>query len=80
MFAYQLNHMLGNAAFYEMKLSYSDYQVGNYIFEDPLDPGYMHDEYSRNNGFSTGGQDKNHTQIIPERGLPKLPSKTGCLR
>ena len=61
MLTYQMNHMLTPAAFYELKLAYSKYQIGNYVYEDPTDSKYVHDEYSRWNGFSTGGQDKNHT-------------------
>ncbi|NQT25321.1 TonB-dependent receptor [candidate division KSB1 bacterium] len=61
MWSYQLNHMIGSNSFYELKLSYSDYQTGDYVFEDPLDPRYVHDEYNRSNGFSTGGQNKGHT-------------------
>jgi outer membrane receptor protein involved in Fe transport len=62
MIGYQMNHMITSSAFYECKLAYSDYQIGNYLYENPLDSRYVHDEYSRSNGFFTGGQDKNHTQ------------------
>jgi outer membrane receptor for ferrienterochelin and colicin len=64
MFLFQLNHMVSNSAFYEFKASYIDNQGGNYLYEDPLDPGYNHDIYLGNNGetgFYTGGQDKNHS-------------------
>ncbi len=61
MFSYQVNHMLSPSAFYDLKLSWSDYQVGNYMYKDPTDPRYVHDEYSRSNGFSTGGDSKGHT-------------------
>jgi outer membrane receptor protein involved in Fe transport len=62
MIAYQMNHMMASSAFYEFKLAYSDYRIGSYLYKNPLDSKYVHDEYSRSNGFSTGGQDKNHTQ------------------
>jgi outer membrane receptor protein involved in Fe transport len=61
MYSFQVNHMLSSSAFYEIKLAYSDYQFGNYLYEDPTDSRYVHDEYSRSNGFITGGQSKNHT-------------------
>ena len=64
MLALYINHMLSPKAFYELKLSHIDFERGQYIFENPLDPGYVHNFYSRQTGqwFSTGGQDKNHTQ------------------
>ncbi len=61
-----INHMLSSSAFYEIKMSFSDYQVGNYLYEDPLDSRYVHDGYSRSNGFSTGGQSKGHTKRSEE--------------
>jgi outer membrane receptor for ferrienterochelin and colicin len=65
MFMFQLNHMVSTSAFYEFKASYIDNQGGNYLYENPLDPGYNHDIYLGNDGetgFYTGGQDKNHSQ------------------
>jgi outer membrane receptor protein involved in Fe transport len=62
LFTAHINHMLSQSAFYDLRLSYSGYKTGYYLYENPLDPGYVHDEYSRNNGFSTGGQDKGHTR------------------
>ena len=58
-----LNHMLSRAAFYDFKLSYSDYQRGDYLYEDPLDSRYVNDNYggSGSTYFSTGGQNKGHT-------------------
>jgi len=63
MLALHINHMLSPKAFYELKLSYINYERGSYVFEDPLDPGYVHDFYGDLSGqwFSTGGQNKNHT-------------------
>ena len=58
---YQMNQMIGRSAFFEFKLAWSDYQVGNYMYKDPSDPRYVHNEYSRSNGFSTGGDSKGHT-------------------
>ncbi len=65
MFLFQLNHMISNSAFYELKASYVDNYDGYYLYEDPYDPGYNHDIYLGNNGetgFFTGGQDKTHSQ------------------
>jgi outer membrane receptor for ferrienterochelin and colicin len=68
------NHMISTAAFYELKVSYSDYWTGYYIFESPKDPGYVHDEYSRNNGswFYTGGQSKEHSNHTEKKYNTKL--------
>jgi outer membrane receptor protein involved in Fe transport len=62
--AWQFNHMLSNAAFYEIKLSYLDDYYGNYMYENPFDSSYIHPGYNRSDvpgpGFVTGGQDHNH--------------------
>ena len=44
-------------------MSYTQYEYGNYLYKDPLDPRYISDQYSSITGqwFSTGGQDKGHT-------------------
>ena len=62
MLAFHLNHSLTRKAFYTLKLSRTDYEHGNYLYEDPLDPRYIHDQYGIVTGqwFSTGGQDKGH--------------------
>jgi len=65
MIAFQLNHMLGKRAFYEFKLSHVDDYSGNYLYESPYDSLYVHDMYSVGGsgcGFSTGGQNKYHSE------------------
>ncbi|MBD3223210.1 MAG: TonB-dependent receptor plug domain-containing protein [Caldithrix sp.] len=73
MYSLQVNHMLGNSAFYELKYSYMDNYNGWYLYEDPNDSSYVHDGYLRNNaytGFFTGGQQKGHNErTIFERNL-----------
>lgn len=66
MLAFQLNHTLSNSLFYELKFSYIKNYNGTYVFENPYDSGYLHDEYAINTGagFSTGGQDKNYSKRI----------------
>jgi len=61
--AFQLNHMISQNLFYEMKFSYVDNYFGNYVFKDSTDIGYVHDRYyeSYGSGFLTGGQSKDHT-------------------
>ncbi len=55
------NHTLGKSLFYEIKASYLNDFTGYYVYENPLDPKYVHDIYSRNDpGFYTGGQSKSH--------------------
>ncbi|MCJ7554390.1 MAG: TonB-dependent receptor [Ignavibacteriaceae bacterium] len=62
LYSVQLSHIISKNFFYELKLSYLDDYYGNYVFENPLDQGYVHDGYSRSTGpgFYTGGQQKNH--------------------
>jgi outer membrane receptor protein involved in Fe transport len=62
LYTFQLNHIIANNFFYELKLSYLNYYYGNYVFENPYNPGYVHNAYLRNTGpgFFTGGQEKNH--------------------
>ena len=62
-YAFQLNHMISQDLFYELKYSMTDNYYGSYLFEDPLDAGYVHDAYfdSYGPGFLTGGQSKDHT-------------------
>ncbi|HDP97667.1 MAG TPA: TonB-dependent receptor [bacterium] len=62
------NHMLSPRLFYELKLSYLDNYNGWYVYENPLDPRYIHDAYHNIEGpaFYTGGQEKvnsKHTMI-----------------
>ncbi len=63
MLSFSLNHQLSSKIFYELKLSVNDNTNGTYVFEDPLDPRYIHDAYfnSAGPGFYTGGQNKNHS-------------------
>ncbi len=67
MYMFQMNHSLGNSAFYELKISYLDNYDGWYVFEDPTNPGYLSDIYLGNDvetGFYTGGQEKGHSTTI----------------
>ena len=61
--AFQLNHMISQNFFYEMKISNVNNDFGSYVFKDPLDSRYVHDRYfdSYGPGFLTGGQSKDHT-------------------
>ncbi|MEJ2636575.1 MAG: TonB-dependent receptor [Calditrichia bacterium] len=65
MYMFQLNHSLSKSAFYELKLSYLNDYNGWYVYENPLDPRYVHDGYLRSDdvtGFYTGGQEKGHSR------------------
>ncbi len=64
MYSLHLNQMLSPRLFYELKLSYIDNYNGWYVYEDPLDPRYVHDAYHDNSGpgFFTGGQTKGHSR------------------
>ncbi|MBN1997673.1 TonB-dependent receptor, partial [candidate division KSB1 bacterium] len=64
LYSFQLNHTITPRMFQELKLSLTDYYSGNYLYENPLDPRYIHDIYTGGGGpgFRTGGQDKNHSE------------------
>jgi outer membrane receptor protein involved in Fe transport len=71
----QMNHVLSPNLFYELKVSYSNSHNGDYVFEDPLDPNYLHDRYLANlqyTGFYTGGQEKDHNELTSEKYLSRL--------
>ncbi|MBN1480875.1 TonB-dependent receptor [candidate division KSB1 bacterium] len=71
----QLNHVLGQRLFYELKFSYTYSKTGSYLYESPLDPNYLHDRYSANQsytGFLTGGQDKGHSTNTTKKMLGRL--------
>jgi hypothetical protein len=70
MITYTLNQILGTKLFYELKISYANSEYGRYLYENPLDPHYVHDRYSANTsytGFVTGGQDKDYTKSITDK-------------
>ena len=62
--AIQINHMLSNKLFYELKFSRMNSYYGYYLYKNALDSNYVADKYleSYGPGFFTGGQDKNHTE------------------
>lgn len=64
MLAFLLNYMPTKSMFFEVKLSYLDSYYGRYVYENPLDSRYVHDQYltSAGPGFFTGGQNKNHEE------------------
>jgi outer membrane receptor protein involved in Fe transport len=75
MLTYQLNHILGQNLFYELKLSYSNNYWGSYVYENPLDARYVHDRFSANQqytGFVTGGQDKGHSEVTTQKYLGRF--------
>ncbi|MBN1893993.1 TonB-dependent receptor [bacterium] len=69
-----INHLVSRSAFYDLRISHNDYWTGSYLFGDPLDSRYIHDEYSRNNGswFYTGGQSKSHFNLYEKKTGVKL--------
>jgi len=63
MYVFQFNHLISHRAFHDLKLSYTDNDYKFYLYEDPLDPRYVHRGYSRSGGgFLTGGQDYDHIE------------------
>ena len=61
-FAFQLNQMLSQKLFYELKYSTVNNDFGSYVYENPIDSRYVHDRFydSYGPGFLTGGQSKDH--------------------
>ncbi len=67
---FQVNHMLTNSLFYELKISSMDTYNGRYIFKNYADTTasgeykYVSDIYANSYGpgLSTGGQDKDHSE------------------
>lgn len=69
MTTFHLNQSISQNAFYEFILSYNKFYNGNYLYKNPLDSRYVHDFYGIGSGpgFSTGGQNKNHTERTEEK-------------
>ena len=60
-YSFQLNYMINNSMFYDIKLSKIKKVYSSYLFENPTDHRYISDSYSGSeSGFSLGGQDKEH--------------------
>ena len=60
-YSFQLNYMINNSMFFDIKLSNIKKVYSSYLFEDPTDIRYISDSYSNSeSGFSLGGQDKRH--------------------
>jgi outer membrane cobalamin receptor len=61
MYAVQLNHLISQNAFHDLKLSYMDNDYKFHLYENPLDPRYVHRGYATGaGGFASGGQDYDH--------------------
>ena len=61
MYVFQFNHLISERAFHDFKVSYTDNNYKFYLYEDPLDPRYVHRGYSSSaGGFRSGGQDYGH--------------------
>lgn len=57
--SFSLNHMLSPSLFYDLKIGYLENTNLSYLYEDPLDPRYVHPKYAGTGttGFATGGND-----------------------
>ncbi len=61
MYVFQLNHLISEKAFHDFKVSFTDNIYKFYLYENPFDSRYAHQNYSRSGGgFLTGGQDYDH--------------------
>jgi len=70
-YSFQLNYMLNNSMFFDIKLSKIKKVYSSYLFENPTDSRYISDSFSNSeSGFSLGGQDKGHlTRTIIDNNL-----------
>jgi outer membrane receptor protein involved in Fe transport len=59
-----LKQILGQSAFYNIRFAYQDHSFGNYVFEDPLDDGYLPGGFTQSsltgNNLNIGGTELNH--------------------
>lgn len=63
-YLFQLNNVLSENMFHDIKVSYKHSLTDNYLYKDPFDPGYVADNYGKSGGgFSTGGQDKGYNAV-----------------
>jgi len=63
------NHMFSKKGFQELKVMAVDRWDGTYVYRNPNDSRYVNDWYSLNPGpgFSTGGNDKTHSQSYTKK-------------
>ncbi|MBK7979364.1 MAG: TonB-dependent receptor [Ignavibacteriae bacterium] len=63
-YLFQLNHIITNSMFHDLKFSYRHSLSDNYLYKDPFDPRYIADNYGTSGGgFITGGQDKGYNGV-----------------
>ncbi len=64
-YLFQLNHILSNNMFHDLKVSYNQMKNESYLYKDPFDKRYVADNYLDNavGGFYTGGQDKGYSGV-----------------
>lgn len=61
MYVFQLNHLISQSIFHDLKISYTENEYKFYLYENPLDSRYVHRGYDRSvGGFASGGQDYDH--------------------
>ena len=55
--ALNLNHMIRPSLFYDLKVSFLENTNQSYVYENPIDPRYVHPKYqgTGTTGFATGG-------------------------
>lgn len=58
LFLFQINHVISNSMFHDLKLSYKKTKNENYLYKNPFDSRYVSTNYnSTAGGFISGGQD-----------------------
>lgn len=63
-YLFQLNHVISNNIFHDLKISYNKLFFEDYLYKDPFDSRYVADNYGKRvGGFVTGGQDKGYSSV-----------------
>ncbi|MBI1938333.1 MAG: TonB-dependent receptor [Ignavibacteriales bacterium] len=63
-YLFQLNNVLSDNMFHDIKVSYKHSLTDNYLYKDPFDQRYAADNYGKSGGgFSTGGHDKGYNAV-----------------
>lgn len=73
-YTFQWNHTLSKKFFYLLQASYLHNWSSSSLYEDPLDPRYIHGGYARleGPGFYTGGQQKGYNKTTADKFIAKF--------
>ena len=72
---FKISHTLSNKTFYDLGVSFFDKSYQQYVYENPLDPRYIHPKVNENQlafSFKTGGTNNQHFYRDTKTTLIKL--------